>query len=232
MQIKEFYLDLREWPQYGKKERNVWLLESEAFKEPLKFKFTFDSEDLEKLQKIENSCRDYYDLVLRKEKAFNDIVDWIYLKQKEIEDKLKQLELIYQKMDEISNKLIEKEKTLKKKDLEENNKLIEILEKVNNIRKEIDLPKPSKIYSKQWEEFISWDDTYYWSKYDIAPWEYYIIEKFEYEPQNEYVMNKDEVKISKVYIEDWFVPEIQLLWSNAIDKPVAKVKLYVLFFKI
>jgi hypothetical protein len=41
----------------------------------LKFKFTFDSEDLEKLQKIENSCRDYYDLVLRKEKAFNDIVD-------------------------------------------------------------------------------------------------------------------------------------------------------------
>jgi hypothetical protein len=45
-------------------------------------------------------------------------------------------------------------------------------------------------------------------------------------------MNKDEVKISKVYIEDWFVPEIQLLGSNAIDKPVAKVKLYVLFFKI
>jgi hypothetical protein len=42
MQIKDFYLDLREGPQYAKKNGNMWLLESEAFKEPLRFEFTFD----------------------------------------------------------------------------------------------------------------------------------------------------------------------------------------------
>ena len=54
MQIKEFYLDLREWPQYAKKNWNVWLLESEAFKEPLRFEFSFDLEDIAKLKKIKH----------------------------------------------------------------------------------------------------------------------------------------------------------------------------------
>ena len=48
MQIKQFYLDLREWPQYARNNWNVWLLESEAFKEPLKFEFTFDLDDIAK----------------------------------------------------------------------------------------------------------------------------------------------------------------------------------------
>ena len=75
MQIKQFYLDLREGPQYAKNNNNVWLLESEAFKEPLKFEFTFDLDDITRLQKIEESCRDYYDLILRKEDTFNKIID-------------------------------------------------------------------------------------------------------------------------------------------------------------
>lgn len=233
MQIKEFYLDLKEWPQYGKKNHNVWLLESEAFKEPLRFKFAFDSEDDLKLERIKNSCQDYYDLILKKESTFNEIIN-------KLEDKLRVITISYQKLEEISEKydkileqIKEKEKLIKDKELEENNKIKEIKKEVNIIKEKLDLPEPKKIYSKQWEEFIVWDDTYYWAPFILQPWEYYIIEKYEYEPQNEYVQNIDEIKIKQMYIKDeGYIPEIQLLWSNAIDKPVSKVKLYVLFFKI
>lgn len=232
MKIQEFYLDLREWPQYAKNNRNVWLLESEAFKEPLRFKFAFDDSDKDVLQRIENSCRDYYDRILQKEKMFDELLNKVQEKEKEINRNYEELEELSKKYDEILNQIKEKENLIKEKELKENDKIKEIQEKVNNIKKEIDLPKPSKIYSQQWEEFISWDDTYYWEPFNLPPWEYYVIETYEFEPQNEYVRNKNEIKIRKIYTDEYYIPEFQLYGSNAIDKPVAKVKLSSLFFQI
>lgn len=232
MNIQEFYLDLREGPQYAKNNKNVWLLESEAFKEPLVFKFAFDETDKDLLKRIENSCRDYYDRILQKETLFNELIDKIQEKEKEISENYKKLEELSKKYDEILNQIKEKENLIKEKELKELDKIKEIQEKVNNINKKIDLPKPSKIYSNQWEEFISWDDTYYWEPYNLIPGEYYVIESYEYEPQNEYVRNKNEVKIRRIYTDEYYIPEFQLYGSNAIDKPVAKVKLQSLFFQI
>jgi hypothetical protein len=42
MEIKDIYLDLREGPQYAKNQNNVWLLESEMFKDPLKLNIVYD----------------------------------------------------------------------------------------------------------------------------------------------------------------------------------------------
>lgn len=232
MQIKDFYLDLREWPQYAKNNNNVWLLESEAFKEPLKFEFTFDLEDLEKLQKFESSCRDYYDMILKKEDTFNRIVDWIMEKEKLITKSYQELKEISEKYDIVIQQIKEKENLIKEKELKENKKIDELKGKINLLDKKISLPQPQKIYTNQWEEFVAWDDPYICYPYLLPGWDYVIIEQYEYEPQNEYVRNVDEIKFREEHIEKEFYPCIQLKGDNAIDKPVAKVRLNILFFQI
>ena len=232
MQIKQFYLDLREWPQYAKNNNNVWLLESEAFKEPLKFEFTFDLDDIARLKKIEESCRDYYDMILKKEDTFNKIIDWVIEKEKMITDSYKKLEEISAKYDLLLKQIKEKENIIKEKELQENSKILELNKQLKLLENRINLPLPQKIYSNKREEFVAWDDTYICSPYKLPGGAYIIIEQYEYEPQNEYVMNTNEIKFREEYIETEFYPSIQLLGSNAIDKPVAKVRLNVLFFQI
>jgi hypothetical protein len=78
---------------------------------------------------------------------------------------------------------------------------------------------------------VVWDDPYICLPYKLLWWDYIIIEQYEYEPQNEYVANIDEIKFREEHIENEFYPTIQLKWVNAIDKPVAKVRLKVLFFQ-
>lgn len=232
MQIKDFYLDLREWPQYAKKNWNVWLLESEAFKEPLRFEFSFDTSDLEKLKKIEKSCRDLYDLIIKKESTFNSIVNWIIEKEKMIAESYQRLEEISAKYDLLLNQIKQKENTIKEKELQENNKIWLLKEQLKLLENRINLPLPQKIYINQRDEFVSWDDPYICRPYKLPGWDYIIIEQYEYEPQNEYVMNSDEILFKQVRIEWEYYPCIQLKWRNAIDKPVCKVRLNVLFFQI
>lgn len=232
MQIKEFYLDLREWPQYAKKNWNVWLLESEAFKEPLKFEFSFDLSDLEKLKKTEWACRDYYDMILKKESMFNNIVNWIIDKEKMIAESYQRLEEISAKYDLLLNQIKEKENIIKEKELQENNKICELNKQLKLLENRINLPLPQKIFVNKWDEFVAWDDPYICSPYKLPWWDYIIIEQYEYEPQNEYVMNSDEIKFKQVSIEREYYPCICLNGKNAIDKPVSKVRLNVLFFQI
>lgn len=232
MQIKDFYLDLREWPQYAKKNGNVWLLESEAFKEPLKFEFSFDLDDIAKLKKIEESCRDYYDMILKKESTFNNIIDGIIEKEKLITDSYQKLEEISKKYDLLLEQIKEKENLIKEKELKENNKIKEINSKVNRLEEKISLPLPQKIYTNQWEEFVAWDDPYICYPYKLPGWDYVIIEQYEYKPQNEYVTNTDEIQFKQVHIENEYYPCIHLKGENAIDKPVCKVRLNILFFQV
>jgi hypothetical protein len=42
MEVKSVYMDLTE----GKKKGNVWKLESEAFKKPIKIKICYDNQEL------------------------------------------------------------------------------------------------------------------------------------------------------------------------------------------
>lgn len=233
MQIKQFYLDLKEWPQYAKKNRwNVWLLESEAFKEPLRFTFQFENEDLNDLKKVEESCRDYYNMILKKENTFNNIIDGIIEKEKMITKSYQELQELSEKYDKLLEEIKKKENLIKEKELQENKKIKEISEEVKWIKKEISLPEPQKVYSNTWDEFVCWTDIYYWYEYLLPSWDYCILEQYEYEPQNEYVVNENKILIKEQHINQRYIPEIQLEASNAIDKPVSKVRLTVLFFQI
>jgi hypothetical protein len=96
----------------------------------------------------------------------------------------------------------------------------------------MNLPDPQKIYSNSWDEFVAWDETYICYPYKLPAWDYVILEQYEYEPQNEYVLNRDEIQIKEVHLEWQYFPMIRLYSENAMDKPVAKVRLNILFFQI
>lgn len=232
MQIKEFYLDLREWPQYAKNNNNVWLLESEAFKEPLKFTFSFDNNDIKSMEKIEESCKDYYESMIKREEKWNAILESLLDKEKLITEGYQRLEEISEKYDRIIDQIKRKEDLIKEKELEENKKIWEISKEVNLLNKKIDLPEPQKIYSNSWDEFIAWDETYICYPYKLPAGDYVILEQYEYDPQNEYVLNQDEIQIKELHLEWQYFPMIKLYSENAMDKPVAKVRLNILFFQI
>lgn len=232
MQIKEFYLDLKEWPQYGKKQKDIRVLESEAFKEPLKFSFQFDSKDKRDLEQIKSDCKDYYERLISTTKRLED-------KILELEEKEKMITKSYQEIEDLIdkyNKLLEnrkkKETQINERGLEENKRIDYLVGEIQDLRKEINLPQPQKVYSNTWDEFVCWTDVYYGYDYRLPTWEYCILEQYEYEPQNEYVANENKILIKEQHIYQKYIPEIQLYSTNAMDKPVAKVRLTVLFFQI
>lgn len=232
MQIKEFYLDLREWPQYAKNNNNVWLLESEAFKEPLKFTFKLDLNDIRSIEAIEKSCKEYYEALILREEKWNAILESLLDKEKLITEGYQRLEEISDKYDKIIDQIKRKEDLIKEKELKENHKIGEIQKIVNLLEKKIDLPEPQKIYSNSWDEFIAGDECYICYPYKLPAGDYVILEQYEYDPKNEYVLNQDEIKINQVHLEWQYFPMIKLYSENAMDKPVAKVRLNILFFQI
>lgn len=234
MQIKEFFLDLREWPQYAKNNKNVWLLESEAFKDPLKFTFTFEDKDKKELQRIKEECEDYYNKIIKKEKDLNESIL-----------KLAEREKLIAKAEKKIDDLIEKEKELEEKIAKRNNEYKDVFhgytealfkqdQKISWLKEQVSKQKPSKIYHYETETLVTWDEVHYWLSFNLPSWKYAIIEKKEFIPQNEYVwLEKIDPLVFKIEYVKWeYIPEVQIWSSNGIDTPVCKVKFDILFFQI
>lgn len=232
MQIKQFFLDLREWPQYAQKQNNLRLLESEAFKEPLKFTFELDSEDKREMEKIKADCMDYYNRLISTANRLEEAIKKVEEKEKMITNSYQQVENLIDKYNKLLDEQKRKEKQINDKGLEDSKEIDELRREIIGIRKMISLPQPQKVYSNTREEFVTWTDVYYCYPYQLPHWEYYILEQYEYEPQNEYVANENKIIIKDQHLWGKYIPEIQLESYNAIDKPVSKVRLTILFFQI
>lgn len=232
MQIQSFYLDLREGPQYAKKERNVWLLESEAFKEPLKFSFSFDQKDKNELTQIQKNCEEVLWQVVQKEKEIQkrqEELEWFFQK---IKDQYKYLEDLNQKYSELLDGIKRREELLIKQQKKENENLISISGEIARINDILQQPKKALVKKFNSEDFVMWTEKCYGNTISVDPWKYLIIESRKYFPQNEYVANYDEFNIKEEFIDGEYIPVYQLLSTNAIDTPVAKIELCVLFFQI
>ena len=232
MQIQSFYLDLREGPQYAKKERNVWLLESEAFKDPLKFTFSFDQKDKNELNQIKKSCEEVLERIYEKEKD-------IQKRQMELEEVIRKVTDQYKHLEDLNTRYNENLQTLKRREEivlkqqeKDNEKLISISDEIARINDILQQPKKVLVKKFDSEDFVMWTEKYYWNAIPVNSWRYLIIESKKYYPQNEYVANYDEFNIKEEYVEDGYIPIHQLLSTNAIDTPVAKIELCVLFFQI
>lgn len=234
MQIKKFYLDLREGPQYASKSKDVWLLESEAFKEPLKFTFEFENEDLKDIKDIEESCKNYYDKLIQKEKEIDEKIKKLDKWEKKMMDLEKQIKDYFSEIWKItakSEKIIENNKdvfhniaqTLFKQD-----------QKLNLLKDKIKEKKDLKISTYNQSLLIIWDDKYYGESIPLESGKYLIIEKIKYLPQNEFVAveDVDPIQFKIEYIDKEYIPEFQIYSSNNVDNPVCKVEIEILFFQL
>lgn len=232
MEIKEFYLDLREGPQYAKKQDNIWLLESEMFKEPLKFGVCYDDNDKRELERIKNDCLRIKDDLNKEYEKVNKIIE----EQIKVLDDLKQYKIEEQKIidgyKEMQNEEKQKRKDIKKTKEEIESKTDWLDQRINELFTIINKKPDRKIFRYHWEEFISWLDLYYWEDISVPAWDYYIIEKIHYRNKNEYCINEDDIRINSYSINKSYNPLIQLQWSNGIDKPNALVELDILFFQL
>ena len=232
MEVKELYLDLREGPQYAKNNKNIWLLESEIFKDPLKIKLGYDDNDKREIERIKKDCLEIKEN-LKKE---YDKVYKLIEQQTNILENLRSLKIDEQKIidsyKEMQNEEKEKRKEIKKSKEEIYSKNDELWDKIQELFTIMNKKPDRKIFMYHSSEFVSWLDPYYWEDIKIPSWTYHIIEKKHYIPQNEYCINQDTVNLFTRVIENVYNPEIQLEWSNGIDKPVAQVEIDILFFQI
>ena len=237
MEIKEVYLDLKEWPQYAKKNKSVFKLESEAFKDPLKFKFVYDTSDLnsilESIKWLENILKrhetdliDLRDSKHRFDDRFYEFTCKNNNKQSQIDDLREEIKNL---VDE--NKKLQWEiKTLNDRLNTTNNKNDQIVDYIKIIDNRLNNIKP--IVFEQ-TEFISWNGVYYYNTLNLPAWHYLVIQKSEILEHNEYALNRDSTDYFKVNVDDkWYTPFFQLQTDTWLDIPTATVKITFLFFPL
>lgn len=235
MEIKEVYLDLKEWPQYAKKNKSVFKLESEAFKEPLKFKFVYDDSDL-------HSLREQVKTLESKLSSKEKDIDFLMKSVEKLTFELKWLNnrfvshwedhtLIDVAFDEIRKE----QKNIKKSTTEIKawvdvayKKIINITDYISELDNLIASKTPLMF---EQTEFIAWNGVYYYNTLDIPSGEYAVIQTTQIDESNEYVLNRDSTDYFKVRIDDkWYTPFYRLIPKTNLDNPTAKVKLTILFF--
>lgn len=232
MEIKDIYLDLREGPQYAKNQNNVWLLESEMFKDPLKLNIVYDDWDKKYIEDIKKECLKVKEDLNKEYEKVNKIIE----EQTKILNDLKQYKVEEQRIidwyKEMQNEEKQKRKEIKQNQKEKEKNDEEVNNKIKDLYSLIKKKPPQRIFRYTGSELISWLDPYYWEDIEIPSWDYQIIEKIHYEPQNERCLNQDTEIFYTKHISDVYNPMIQLIGENGIDKPVAKVEIDILFFQL
>ena len=232
MEIKEIYLDLREGQQYAKKTWDIWLLESEMFKEPIKFGVWYDDKDKKEIERIKNDCLEIRESL---NKEFEKVYKLIE-KQAEVLKDLEALKIEEQRIIDGYKELQQEEKE-KRKEIKQSNKDFgsvynTIMDKIEDLSSIVNKKPDRKIFRYHWSEFVNWLDPYYWADIELPSWDYCIIEKRHFVNKNEFCLNEDIIDINSQSISKSYNPVIQLEWSNWIDKPNALVELDILFFQL
>lgn len=231
MQIKEFYLDLREWPQYGKKTNQGWMLYTEAFKKPLKFVFWYEQSEVKSIETALKKIDEIDKNLKKREEKLNDLEKRLIEKENKINEKIKLIENNNTKQQEkinIMNIISEKERNILnrvndiwKAGIETNKS---ILNKIENIKKE------AYVYNKKF--FVNWEDTFYGEEMQLPSWNYVIIKHIEVVPINNNAIYDDTLSFEKIHIENSYIPEVNIFGKNSIDNPAAQVMINILFFPV
>lgn len=227
MEIKEISLDLVQ----ATKEKNVWKLESEAFKDPLTLKIWYDSDEKKYFEKVKSEVQEKIEqldesLVLFEEKE-NEATDLINKYSKEIllKDKL---------IKKLESEIAEKDKKINgfSSEIDKQNHVI------NSIFGELSQWKEHmvgiiKIIAKQpsvyhYQEFISWSETFM-KPLDLEAWNYLRIKKVKIIEKNEFVENECWTTYEVIHINQWYIDTYKLEWWTEFDTPTATVDITLTF---
>ena len=228
MQVKKIYMDLKEAKPGVNQWRDVRVLESETFKDPITIDIAYDDKDREF---IEVSKKVVEDQVKEAWRILQKIEDKIWWRNEVIEEYREKLKEKDKKIEDLTKRLEksgkEKVQLLQeaKNDRDAIDKLNEQLEAVKELLHNVALKitKEPRVFNGQ--SFISWNWISALTALTVPNGNYIVSEVLKIVEKNEYVENEDmEVHAYNLHVTDGlFVPEYDLIGTTKLDTPTATI---------
>lgn len=236
MKITKVYLDLKEAKPEQRLWKDVWVLESEAFKDPLTFQMEYDPKDLERIKEVQQEVNERLEKsqqLLDQEKEYSN--NLIELNNKLKEELLLKEQQLQEQREEISKK--ERIENRLKKEIEKHEMKLEKQSEgiINNTDKisriEQKLTKQPTVLSDT--TFLSWIGESFLTIINLPDGEYLYIQKTKITEKNEYVANEDDVIINKIHVNDGMFPATYTLKGiDALSTPTATIDRTLVFIPI
>lgn len=228
MQVKKIYMDLKEAKPGVNQWRDVRVLESETFKDPITIDIAYDDKDREF---IEVSKKVIEDQVKEAWRILQKIEDKIWWRNEVIEEYKEKLKEKDKKIEDLTKRL-EKSGKEKVQLLKEAKNDRDTWDNTNEVVKAIEetitkleqkTTKEPRVFNGQ--TFVSWNwiSALTWLK--VPNGDYIVSEVLRIVEKNEYVENNEmEVHAYNLHVSDGlFVPEYDLIGTTAIDTPTATI---------
>lgn len=222
MDLKEASLQKKQW-------RDVWVLEDEAFKEPITFQIEYTDHDRELIeaskQEVQKQVTELQRVAWRidgKEEERKQLIssykEELKVKDQKIEELTKRLEKAWKE----KVQLVKEANKIKEQVENHNEQLTTLKEILSEIKKKI--TKEPRVFSGQ--TFLSWNWSSALSVINVPDGNYIVSEVCKIVEKNEYVENEDmEVKAYNLHVSDnTYIPEYELIGTTWLDTPTATIE--------
>lgn len=228
IEVKNIYVDQKIAPKEQKRGKDVWILESESFKEPVSLQIEYSDKDKERIeskkQEIESQKKSIERMIQTAEDNLKEQIE-VSKKYKE------ECQLKDKKIEKLEKQLIKSEKEKKEilKEVEwiraimfsHNEQLDAMKDILNEIKQKV--TKEPRVFSGQ--TFVSWNWLSALTALKVPDGNYIVNRATKIVEKNEYVENEDiEVGWFNVHVQDGiFTPEYDLRGTTELDTPTATI---------
>ena len=228
MQVKKIYMDLKEAKPGINQWRDVRVLESETFKDPITLQIAYDDKDREFIEGcksiVENQVKEAWRILQKIEDKIwqrNDVIEEYREKLKEKDNKIQDLTKRLEKSGKEKVQLLQEANKLREKVEMQNGRIVDHEELINKLQQKTS--KEPRVFRGQ--TFVSWNwiSALTWLK--VPDGDYIVSEVLKIVEKNEYVENEDmEVHAYNLHVSDnLFVPEYDLQGTTQLDTPTATI---------
>ena len=221
-------MDLKEATPGVKQWRDVWVLESEAFKDPITIDIAYDDKDKELIEASKKIIEDQVREAGRILQKIEDKIWWwnevIEEYREKLKDKDKTIENLTKKLEKSEKEKIQilnEVEWIRAIMMSHNEQLDYHTDEIDEIEKKI--TKEPRVLSGQ--TFVSWNWTTALTAVKVENGNYIVSAYTKIVEKNEYVENEDvEIWAYNIHISDnQFIPEYELIGTTKLDTPTATV---------
>jgi hypothetical protein len=228
MKVKRIYMDLKEAKPGVNQWRDIWVLESETFKDPITIDIAYDDKDKEFIEAsksvVESQVKEAWRILQKIEDriwAWNEVIEEYREKLKEKDKKIEDLTKRLEKSGKEKVQILKESDKLKERVEIQDGRIHDLEQIVTKIWQKI--TKEPRVFSGQ--SFVSWNwiSALTWLK--VPDGNYIVSEVLRIVEKNEYVENEDmEVHAYNLHVSDnLFVPEYDLIGTSKLDTPTATI---------
>lgn len=226
--IKKIYLNLKEAKPEQRQWRDVWVLESESFKDPITLQIEYTDKYKKELSEIESLVNKFYaegDKLMNKlDDKKSDLEQTVEMYKQELKEKdemVSKLQLELAESEKEKLQILQKANELKW-ELEMHGRQIDSLAKIINEMGQ-KLQKEPRVFSGQ--TFVSWNGLSALANIRVPNGNYVVQWATKVVEKNEFVQNEDvEVGWFNYHVSEWsFMPQYELKGTTELDTPTATI---------